>query len=191
MSTERLDTPHISSSPPLGARDQLRRDWYLFRVDWFLDTAALVGRRERKRVLASLRADIDTEAARHGLTSTLRGLGTPRALASSYADEKAGPRPRWSGGIVTAGLGLFLYWIVFFSYTFGMLAVVNRYDLGEAHSQFLFIDVMAFAHQDGIGVGWTSTWAWLIVPTILMSVVFLVSSRAWRVFGRKTHHTAL
>lgn len=190
MSTERLDSPRPSPSSPLGARDQLRRDWYLFRVDFFLDTAALVSRRERKRILASLRADIDAEAMQHGLDATLRGLGTPRVLALGYSDGQTASRPRWSGGIVASGVALLLYWIVFFSYTLGMLAVVNQYNLGEARSQFLFIDVIAFSHQDGIGVGWTSTWAWLIVPIILVGIVFLVSSRAWRAFGRKTRRLA-
>lgn len=190
MSAERLDSPHPSPLSPLGARDHLRRDWYLLRVDFFLDVAALVSRRERKRILASLRADIDAEAMQHSLDATLRGLGTARALALGYSDEQTVPRPRWSGGIVAAGVALLLYWIVFFSYTLGMLAVVDQYDLGEARSRFLFIDVIAFSHQDGIGVGWTSSWAWLIVPIILVGIVFLVSSRAWRAFGRKTRRLA-
>ena len=126
----------------------------------------------------------------HGLDATLRGLGTPRVLALGYADGQTASRPRWSGGIVAAGVALFLYWIAFFSYTLGMLAVVNQYDLGEARSQFLFIGVIAFSHHDGIDVGWTSTWAWLIVPIILVGIVFLLSSRAWRAFGRKARRLA-
>lgn len=190
MSAERLDAHRTPPSLRLGARDRLRRDWYLFRVDFFLDTAALVSRRERKRILASLRADIDAEAMDHGLDTTLSGLGAPRLLALGYSDGQTASRPHWSGGIVAAGLALWLYWVVFFSYTLGMLAVVDQYDLGEARSQFLFIDVIAFSRDNGVGVGWTSTWAWLVVPLILVAVVFLVSSRAWRAFGRKTRRLA-
>ena len=186
MSAERPDLPRISPSSRLGARDQLRRDWYLFRVDFFLDTAALVTRRERKRILASLRADIDTEAVQRGVDATLKGLGAPRALALGYADGQSASRPRWSGGVVTAGIALLLYWIIFFSYTLGMFTVVDQNDLGEARARFLFIDVVAFSNQEGIGIGWTSTWAWLVIPLILVGVVFLLSSRVWRMFGRKT-----
>lgn len=187
MPTEPLDSPQPPSR--LGTRDRLRRAWYLLRVDFFLETTALVGKRDRQRILASLRADIDTEAMQHGLTTTLSGLGTPRALALGYGDEPFESRPRWSIGGIVAGITLLLYWGVFFSYALGMLAVVDQHDLGEAHSRFFFVDVTTFSHHDGIGIEWTSAWAWLIVPIALVGTVFLVSSRAWRALGKRTRRT--
>ncbi len=174
--------PDTRAHPNSGPADWLRREWYFTRLDWSLES--LVSGRERKRIISSLRDDIDAESSLHGLRDTLAGLGNPRALARSYADGTTRPRPKWVSGIVAGGVALLLYWIVFFSYTLGMLAVVEQSGIGEAHSRFLFIDVFAFSGESGFGIGWGGGAAWVLVPTIIVAVVLLLVSRAWRVFIR-------
>ncbi len=180
--TSSEQTPATREQPSAGPADWLRREWYLARVDWSLEN--LVSGSERKRIISSLQDDIAAESSRHGLHNTLAGLGDPRALAHSYADGTTRPRPKWVSGIVAAGVVLLLYWIVFFSYTLGMLAVVEQSEMGEAQSRFLLIDVGVFASESGIGIGWGGGGAWVLVPLIIVSVVFLLVSRAWRVFIR-------
>jgi hypothetical protein len=171
----------VDATPREGRRreswSRMRREWYLFRVDWYLD--ALVSRGERKRILGSLRESILAESATAPLSEVLAGLGSPRALAASHA-EGSPPRPRWIVGIVTTAVALMLYWAVFFSYLLGMLAVADQFQLGEVHSRFALIDVVAFADTNGVGVGWTGGLAWLLLPLAIMGLVFLIASRLWR-----------
>lgn len=173
----------VMQSKPRTA-DQLRREWFLARVDWHLDS--LVPSRERKRIIGSLRDDIAAESSRHGMDATLAGLGGPRALAHSYTDGTTPPRPKWARGIIAAGAALLLYWIVFFAYTLGMLTVVEQSGIGHADSWFLFLTVTAFADESGIGVGWDSGLAWVLMPFAVVAIVFLWASRAWRVLMRRT-----
>jgi hypothetical protein len=163
----------------------MRREWYLLRVDWHLD--ALVSGRERKLILGSLRESIVAESATVPLSEVLAGLGSPRALATSHA-EGSPPRPRWIVGIVAAASALVLYWAVFFSYLLGMLAVTDQLQLGEVHSRFALIDVVAFADTDGVGVGWTGGLAWLLLPLAVVGLVFLIASRLWRSVRSPVRH---
>lgn len=159
----------------------MRRDWYLLRIDWYLDP--LVPGRERRRILRALRESIDVESAEIPLSEVLAGLGSPRALALSHA-EGSPLRPRWIAGIVTAAVALVLYWAVFFSYLWGMLAVVDQFQLGEVHSRFLLIEVVAFAEADRFGVGWGGEPSWLLLPLAIIGAVFLATSRPWRALAR-------
>jgi hypothetical protein len=157
------------------------REWYLLRIDWHLD--ALVPGRERRRVVRSLRESIDVESATAPLSEVLAGLGSPRALATSHAEGSA-LRPRWITGMVTAAIALVLYWAVFFSYLWGMLAVVDQLQLGEVHSRFILIEVVAFAEADAFVVGWGGEPFWLLLPLAIIGVVFLIASRSWRVLAQ-------
>lgn len=178
------ETPAADVQPKSRAADRIRREWFLARVDWHLDS--LVPSNDRKRTINSLRDDIAAESCRHGLDATLAGLGDPRTLAHSYTDDTTWPRPKWARGIIAAGTALLLYWIVFFAYALGMLAVVEQSGIGRAESRFLFIDVTAFADKSGIGIGWGGGFAWLLVPLIIVALLFLLVSRAWRVLTRKS-----
>lgn len=180
-----------SADPSLGVApseltfgDRWRRDWYVARVEWHLDS--LVPGRERRRITASLRDDITTESSRHGLHDTLAGLGDPRTLARNYVDSAAPLRPKWSRGIVAAGAALLLYWAVFFCYALGMLAVVDQSSMAHAESQFLFIDVIAFSDASAHGVGWSGGFAWLLTPLIIIAVAFVLASCAWRAGNRRS-----
>ena len=155
--------------------DRLRIDTYHMRVDWHLE--GVTRSAERKAAIRSLRAELAGDP-RH-IRTALRDLGPPNALAARYAEEGQ-QSPTWSIGIITAGVALLVYWIVFLSYTGGMLAAVDSIAPGEAHSTFLFIDVMAFSNAEGIGIGWTSGWAWLVVPAVIVTIALLLGARSWR-----------
>lgn len=170
--------PNKSPVEPVGRRsltDRLRIDTYLMHVDWHLE--GVTRRAERKAAIHSLREELAGDP--RDIRTALHDLGLPKALAARYAEE--GERsPTWSFGIITAGLALLVYWIVFLSYTGGMLAAVDSIKPSEAHSTFLFIDVMAFSNAAGIGIGWTGGWAWLVIPAVIITIAFLLGGRSWR-----------
>lgn len=60
------------------------REWYLFKIDLFLD-GRVPGRR-RKGIRDDLRNGIDVESEMGSLKEVLGGLGNPRTLASSYVE---------------------------------------------------------------------------------------------------------
>jgi hypothetical protein len=68
-----------------------------------------------------------------------------------------------------------------------MLAAVDSNAPAEAHATFLFVDVEAFSFPDAVGIGWTSSWNWLIVPGAIVVVSFLLGARAWRVARQPSH----
>ena len=70
--------------------------------------------------------------------------------------------------------------MVFLAFSFGMLAAVESTGQSEAHGRLFFVDVLAFSGADGIGIGWTSGWAWLGVPAAIALAAFLLGARAWR-----------
>ncbi len=107
-------------------------------------------------------------------------------LAQDYADGDAHLRPQWTRGIVAGISALLLYWVVFFSYLLGMFAVVAEAGIADVRTHFLFIEVIAFADDTGFGVGWTDRAAWLIVPLVIVATVFLLTSRAWRVWRKRS-----
>lgn len=145
------------------------------RVDWHLE--GVTRRAERRAAIRSLREQLAGDP--RDLLTALSDLGPPNALAARYADEGV-RKPTWSIGVIIAGVALFVYWVVFLSYTGGMLAVVDSTAPSEAHARFLFIEVMAFSNADGVGIGWTSGWAWLVVPGVIVTIAFLLGARSWR-----------
>lgn len=136
---------------------------------------------ETPNTLESLRQELGADP--RGLATALSDLGSPRVLAARYADEGE-RRPLWSIGIIVAAVALLVYWALFFSYTGGMLAAVDSTAPSRAHSYFLFIQVEAFSTPDAIGIGWTSEWAWLVVPATIIVVAFLTGARSWRAIRR-------
>lgn len=165
-----------AGSPTRSLRDRLRTDWYLTRLDWHLE--GLLPGRERKAALRDLRRDLASDP--RDTTAALFDLGAPRILARQYAEESP-PRPLWSIGAVIAGLALFVYWTSFVLFTFGMLAAVDYNAPAQAHATFLFVDVEAFSSPDAVGIGWTSSWGWLMVPGGIAAISFLLGSRVWRI----------
>ncbi|MGP5598842.1 hypothetical protein ACTXOJ_07520 [Glutamicibacter arilaitensis] len=136
---------------------------------------------DRKATIKSLRQELMTDPRQ--LTNVLSDLGPPNVLTTRYAEEGE-RRPLWSIGIIIGGIALLAYWTVFLSYAGGMLAVVDTAELAEARSAFLLIDVVAFSNTEEVGIGWSSGWAWMVVPTAIVVVSFLIGARFWRALPR-------
>ena len=165
--------------PDLSTSDRVRLDLYLLRLDWHLE-AGLRGR-DRKSAVRSLREELVADP--RGLVPALTDLGSPSALAARYADDGP-PRPLWSLGVITASAALLTWWTVFLCFTGGMLAAVNDLAPAEATSTFALVQVGAFSGPEGIGISWTSGVAWLLVPTAVVLLAFLLGSRSWRLLRR-------
>ncbi|MDN5756472.1 MAG: hypothetical protein L0J68_07070 [Micrococcaceae bacterium] len=161
--------------------DRLRIDLYLMRLDWHLE-GGLPGA-GRKNVIRSLRDDLLVEPRSTG--AALRDLGPASGLAARYGDEGM-KRPLWSIGIITAGAALLVYWALFLSYVWGMLAAVDDAGAQQAHSAFLFlVPVTAFDTEAGVGIGWSSGLAWLVVPLVITLLAFALGARLWRLTRRR------
>jgi len=173
--------------PKLSTSDQTRLDMFVLRLEWHLEDE-LAGR-DRKDAVRSLRDEVSTDP--RGVKLALADLGAPSALATRYGDD-APPRPLWSIGIVTAASALAVWWALFLCFTGGMLAAVDNFAPAKANATFALVDVTAFSGPDGIGIGWTSGVAWLLVPTCLVLLAFILGSRSWRLITtrRTTSFTA-
>ena len=159
-------------------------EMYLTRLEWHLE-GVLPGK-ERRGIIRELRQALAADP--RDTAAALSDLGSPRSLARQYAEDGA-RRPFWSVGAITAGAALLVYWTVFLAFTFGMLAAVESTGQAEAHGRFLFVDVLAFSGADGTGIGWTSEWAWLVVPAAIALAAFLLGARAWRGAGGQRTRT--
>jgi hypothetical protein len=164
--------------PKSPTSDQMRLDLFILRLEWHLE-GGLRGR-DRKSAVRSLREEVAGDP--RGVKLALADLGSPSALAARYADD-APPRPLWSIGVVTAASALLVWWALFLCFTGGMLAAADHLAPAEATSTFAFVEVTAFSGPDGIGIGWTSGVAWLLVPTSLVLLAFILGSRSWRLLS--------
>jgi hypothetical protein len=170
-------TVQSTAQPHRSLRDRMRTSIYLTRLDWHLE-AVLPGK-QRRATVRELRQALAGDP--RGTTIGLNDLGHPKALARQYAEDE-NRRPLWSIGVITAGLALLVYWTVFLSFSFGMLAVVDSNTPMDAAANFLFVDITAFSTEDSFGIGWTSNWAWLIVPGVIITLALLLGARFWRLF---------
>jgi hypothetical protein len=158
---------------PIGER--LRADSYLTRLDWHLE--AVMPGKQRRAIVKELRQTLNSDP--RDMTASLRDLGSPKELAEQYAGDGQ-RRPLWSIGVIAAAAALLVYWTIFLSFTLGMLAAVESIGAEEAKASFLTIGVTAFSTVEGVGFGWVGGWAWLIVPTIIAAIAFLLGARLWR-----------
>lgn len=182
-SHQELGTEHSSKATGTSRRwgHALRREWYLFTVDLYLD-GRVPGRR-RKEILNDLRNIIDAETEMSPLKEVIAGLGQPRELAANYAEGTSKTRVLWTAGVAAGLAALLVYWILLVTYTLGMLAVIDQVG-GEFTSRFFFVDVLAFSTADGIGIGWEGDAA-LWFPLGLAALAFIGAGRIWRVFRRR------
>ena len=171
----------LSKSKRLGVRHAMGRNWYLFKVEWYLESK--VSGRRRKSILADLREGIDAETHTFSLQKVLAGLGRPGELAASYAEGEHTSGPLWGTGVAAAMIILLAYWLFFSTFVAGMLAIVGQTG-GEFEAHFLFVKVLAFSGDNGVGIGWSGKAA-LWVPLILAAAAFIPTSRFWRIFTRR------
>jgi hypothetical protein len=170
----------MSHFTPAKRSTSMRASMYLLRLDWHLE--GVVSASERKRILSTLRDEIDTDG--RPVQAVIADLGAPRTLAARYG-EGGWMRPLWSIGVLTAMATLLTYWVAFLSFTGGMLAVVDSAAPMEAKATFVFVPVIAFSNEQGFGIGWSGGWEWLTVPIVLITVSLLLGARVWRLFRRE------
>lgn len=170
-------TLQSAEAPRRSFRDRLRTETYLTRLDWHLE-GVLAGK-DRRATVRELRGTLASDP--RDTATTLSDLGPPHGLAQRYA-EQGTRRPLWSMGIIAAGGTLLVYWTVFLSFAFGMLAVVDSSEQREAQASLFFVDITAYSTSEAFGVGLTTGWAWIIVPAALALASFLLGARFWRVF---------
>lgn len=175
------DLDDTSATPHRSMVDKMRIGFYLTRLEWHLE-GRLPGS-GRKDVIRSLRDELLAEP--RSTAAALTDLGPASGLATRYSDEGT-KRPRWSIGIITAGAAILVYWALFLSYVWGMLAAVADAGAQEAHSVFLFfLPVTAFDSEGGVGIGWTGGLAWFVVPLVIILVAFALGARLWRLARRR------
>ncbi|WP_271174840.1 hypothetical protein [Microbacterium imperiale] len=170
----------MSASTPTTRSTGLRTSMYLLHLDWHLEGA--VPAAERRHILRALRQEIDADPRPLGVA--LADLGSPRALALRYG-EGGQPRPLWSIGVVVAGAILVAYWLLFGTFAGGMLAVVDNAAPMSAEATFLFVTVVAFSDDQGVGIGWASGPEWFVVPGVMVALALLLGARAWRLVPRR------
>ena len=180
--TER--TLRSQEAPGRSLRDRLRTEKYLTRLDWHLE--GVMAGKQRRATIRELRVTLASDP--RDTATTLGDLGPPQVLAQQYGEQGA-RRPQWSMGIIAAGLALLVYWTVFLSFAFGMLAVVDSNAPGEAQAPFFFVDVTAYSTADAFGIGWSSGWSWILLPAAVAAVSFLLAARAWRIVTSRHTYT--
>ncbi|ACQ81310.1 conserved hypothetical protein [Beutenbergia cavernae DSM 12333] len=166
--------PAPTAQPRLPARERARREWYLARLELWLD--AYPGRR-RRAVLTELRVAIDDDAARRGMRVALRALGSPRQLARDYLEAEPGDHPRWSlGG--AAALGVLLAWFIATClYALGMFGALESVGGGVAEAGFLGVGLEVVLAPGELGVAFTyGTW----IPLAVLAAVLVVVAQPWR-----------
>ena len=161
-----------------------RRESYLFRLDLWLEER--VSLRERRSILREIRDNIKADAAARGIDTALDSLGSPRALARSFAEDGRGNRPSWNRAIYWFTGLLMLWWTLAFVYTAGMLSALISSGAESAESYFLGLPVSAFNRESGIGIGWEASSVVAYIPLMVMVGGAIIAGRLWRVrIGRR------
>lgn len=163
--------------------DRARLGLYVQRYDFWLDVQG-APRRHRRALRHELRANLHDAAHDVGAEAALDGLGPPRALARSGADD-ANPtaRPRWSAGgqwaLATFAV-LLLLWLL------SVLAFVDGVQAAGATgpvtgSVFPWGGTVEARADRGLEVS-ASVPLGVWVPTL---VAFVLGSRAWVLLTRR------
>ncbi|WP_315914928.1 hypothetical protein [Arthrobacter sp. lap29] len=176
------DSPRTLDTSRRSLRERWRMSIYLARFEWHLEGFLRI--KERKTAISSLRKELLADP--RDISVTVRALGPPAALAARWAKEGT-LRPLWSIGIIAVGVVLFVYCGLLLSFAAGLLAAVKNSGIAEAHARYLFVDVSASSNADGIGIGWTSQGALLIVPAVIIIGTFIVGARLWRIGSSMPH----
>ncbi|WP_104126480.1 hypothetical protein [Cryobacterium sp. Y57] len=160
-----------------------RRESYLFRFDLALEES--VTTRERRSILREIRDNIEVDAAARGIDAALESLGSPRALARSFAEDGRGNRPSWVRAIYWFTGLLLLWWTLAFTFTAGLLSALMDSGAESTESYFLGLLVSAFNRDSGIGIGWEASSFSAYIPLIIMVIAAVIAGRLWRVLTRR------
>lgn len=165
----------------ITTRDRLALSWYLTRFSWAMQDYP--GRAYR-RIREDLRRDTLAAADDVGMRRALADLGHPRVLAERYIAEVGRRLPRWTTGIVAAGVAVLAVAYVVMGYAVGVLDTLRATGAGTLTMHPLGSTVTYTATADQRGVEGTWTWQWLLLYLVVAAVAFVPASRLWRARDR-------
>lgn len=161
-------------------REAAARERYLLRFAWAMQDYPA---REYRRLKADLRTQIADAAASVGLRRALADLGSPVVLAEEYLAALGTRRPRWTTGIVTAGVVVGVVALLTMTYAFGALDALETMGGGTMTRYPLGAETVFTVSTDGLSVEGVVTWRWALLYAGLAAGAFLLGSRAWRAVG--------
>lgn len=162
-------------------RDAAARESYLLRFAWAMQDYPA---KEYRHLKADLRAQIADAAAAIGLRRALADLGSPVVLAEGYLEALGTRRPRWTAGIVVAGVAVGVLAFLTMTYAFGALDALEAMGGGTMTRHPFGAETIFTATADELSVQGVVSWRWALLYAGVAAVAFLLGSRAWRAVGR-------
>lgn len=177
--TSQPSVDDLARTGTLSRWDRVRRDWYLFRLDWAMQDYP---RKEFRRIKKDLHAELTLAAMDVGMTTALAGVGHPRALAERYTAELGRRLPRWATGAVVAGLTVSVLLYLMMAYTFGALDTLDALGGGTVTFELLGATTTLTHTAEEISAAANLSWGWAALYAGVAVVSFLLSARVWRAF---------
>lgn len=177
--TTRTPADDVTTTARLPATERLRREWYLFRFDWHMQDYP---RKEFTQIKKDLRAQLTLAALDVGTRQALRDVGHPRVLAERYIAELGTRLPRWTTGVVTAGVAVGFVMYLMMAYSFGSLDTLDALGGGSVTFHPFGTEITLTHTEDEISMEGGFSWSWLALYGGIAAVTFLLGSRAWRAF---------
>lgn len=181
MSAQERHTPPlpVSTQPERPSRsDRLRREWYLFHLELWLE--ADTPHKEVKRLKDGLRCDLDAAATETSMPAAIEDLGPARALARGYRETlKASPNKiLWYSGLMAASGWLTL--VILTTVVFVSALWQSAGEHGEASAWLLWSHLVAVRTETEMSLAFNNV-HWTALATLL---AFLIGARIWRLIPR-------
>lgn len=167
---------NLSSATRLRLTDRIRRDWYVFKVDFHAQDVPGGYRKGRRR---ELRSDLTSAAADVGMTQALKDLGPAAALAHQFLLAEGRKLPHVWTGMMT-------FTVILFAWAGTAMASVNALasaaeQLGggrnvTVHAAWLGATVTV-SHGEQLLSG---SIGFSLLTVVVMIVVSLLAARIWR-----------
>lgn len=167
---------NLSSATRLRLTDRIRRDWYVFKVDFHAQDVPGGYRKGRRR---ELRSDLTSAAADVGMSQALKDLGPAPALAHQFLLAEGRKLPHVWTGMITFAVILFA-WVGMAMATASALANAAE-QLGggstvTVHAAWLGATVTV-SHGARLLSG---SMGFSLLTVAVMIVVSLLAARIWR-----------
>jgi len=158
--------------------DRASREWFLFRFSWHMQDFPQKQYRQIKR---DLRRELTTAGADVGMRRVVADLGRPRTLADGYLAELGRPVPRWTTGIVAAGLAIGFIVYLGLAYALGAIDALEATGGGSITMHPFGAEMVITNTPEEISLVSSANIAGLVFSVGVGLVAFVLGSRAWRV----------
>ena len=159
--------------------DRARREWFLFRFSWHMQDFP---RKQYRQIKRDLRRELTTAGADVGMRHAVADLGRPRTLADGYIAELGRPVPRWTTGIVAAGLAIGFIVYLGLAYAIGANDALGAAGGGSVTMHPFGAEMVITNTPAEISLESNGNLAGLVFFVGVGLVAFVLGSRAWRVF---------